>query len=65
MTSEEITKLIQQVFSTKEGEILLDHLNKTLVDRPVYKPGMTLDQTAFREGQRDIIMQINKEVKNV
>ena len=41
----------------------LNYLRETFVDRPVYKQGQTFEQTAFREGQRDIVLQIIKEVK--
>ena len=47
------------------GEKLLAHFTETIIDRPTYRKGMTLDECAFREGQKDIINQIRKEMKNV
>ncbi len=62
-TPEEIHKLIVGTFGTPIGQKLLDHLKAALIDRPTYTQGMTLDQVAFREGQKDVIMQIMKEMK--
>ena len=64
MTTEDITVMTQQTFGTDAGANYLQHLIKTFVDRPVYQPGMTLDQVAFREGQRDFVRQITQEVYN-
>ena len=64
MNELEITSLINTVFGTPHGKKLLDHLNKTITDRPTYKKGMTLDECAFNEGQKNIIKQISKEVGN-
>jgi hypothetical protein len=62
-TQEEIHKLVVGTFGTPIGEKLLDHLIKTLLDRPTFKIGMTLEETAFREGQKDVIRQILKEME--
>ena len=59
----EITKLIAGTFETTIGQKLLTHLKQTIVDRPTYIKGMTLDEVAFREGQKDIINQLLKEIK--
>jgi len=61
MQQNEITSLIKTVFETDKGEKLLKHL-QLLVDRPMYKKGLTLDEVAFREGQADFVRQIMKEV---
>jgi len=59
-----ITKLVVGTFETQLGKKLLLHLNDTLVRRPMYKKGMTLDEVAFRQGQADVIAQLNKEMSN-
>ena len=65
LTSEEIHKLIVGTFETPIARKLLDYLEETIVLRPTYKPGMGLDEVAFREGQKDIINQLLKEMKDV
>lgn len=64
MTSNEIHKLIVGTFETELGKKLLDYLEEKYVNRDIYKPGLTLDTTAFRQGQADIIKQIIKEARN-
>jgi len=64
-TPEEIHKLIVGTFETELGQRLLEHLKETLVDRPMYKQGLTLDQVAFREGQANLVRQILKEFEHV
>ena len=64
-TQEEIHKLIVGTFETELGGRLLSHLKQTIVDRPSYIKGMALDEVAFREGQKDIINQLLKEMQNV
>jgi len=65
MTELEINSLINTVFGTQHGERLIKYLSDTIIDRPTYKKGMTLDEVAFREGQKDVITQLKKEFKNV
>lgn len=61
---QEINKLIKGTFGTELGRRLANHLKTQFVDRPVYIPGHTHDETAYREGQRNVIMQILKEIEN-
>jgi hypothetical protein len=63
-TPEEINALIAGTFNTELGQRCLEHLKDTFVDRPMYKPGMTLDQVAFREGEASTIRKILKEIRN-
>lgn len=56
------TKLIKNVFSTPQGQELLKVFRKTLYDRPVYRVGQDLAETAFREGQRDVVSQIMRSL---
>ena len=62
-TQEEIHKLIVGTFGTDIGKKLLEHLKTAIIDRPTYKKDSTLDECAFREGQKDIINQFLKEIK--
>ncbi len=65
MINEEIHKLVVGTFETLLGKKLLVHLKETVVERPMYKKGLSLDEVAFREGQADVIRQIIKEIGNV
>ena len=58
---ETITKIIKATFETPQGINLLEHLLSVFVDRAVYKPGLSSEETAYREGQRDVVRQIIKE----
>ena len=60
--NQDIHKLMVHTFGTEAGKELLLHLTQVFVDRPIYRKGMTLDEVAFKEGQRDVIMQIIKEL---
>ena len=62
-TNEEINKLMVGTFNTELGEKLLHHLADVFIDRPMYKPGMTLDEVAFRQGEASIVEKIIKEVQ--
>lgn len=62
-TETEIRTLIVGTFETELGKRLLEHLTDAIINRPTYKPGMTLDEVAFREGQKDVINQLIKEMK--
>lgn len=61
-TALEIKSLIVGTFETTIGQKLLEHLKETIVDRPTYKKGMELDEVAFREGQKDLVVQLMKEM---
>ena len=64
MEQEAVHKLIVGTFNTDLGKKLMEHLKKKIVDRPSYVKGMTIDEVAFREGQKDVIMQFMKELNN-
>lgn len=64
MTNKEVTKMFKDVFNNPVGEKCLTHLKKTLVDRPIYKKGLSFDEVAFREGQADVVKQILSEVNS-
>lgn len=60
----EIKALFKGTFETELGRKCLDHLENVLVDRDMYKPGMTLDEVAFRQGEASVIKKILKEVND-
>ena len=64
MTKQQIHKLYVDTFSTDSGKKCLEMLKSSFVDRPVYVKGLTFDEVAYREGGRDVIQQILKEVNN-
>jgi len=57
-----ISKLIKGTFNTELGHKLLDHLEKVFVDRHIYQVGQTHEETAYRQGQADVIKQIRREI---
>ena len=63
-TEAEVHKLIVGTFETDIGKKLLGHLKNVIIDRPTYKTGRTIDECAFREGQKDIVQQFIKEIEN-
>jgi GGDEF domain-containing protein len=62
MTNNEVIKMFKDTFGTPAGDKCLKHLKETFVDRPVFRSGQTYEDTAFREGERSVIMKILKEV---
>lgn len=62
LTQEEIHKLVIGTFKHPLGEKLMDYLKAAILDRPSYIIGMSLDEVAFREGQKDVILQLLKEL---
>ena len=63
-TNAEISKLFKGTFETELGQRCLAHLQEVFVDRDIYIPGNTLEATAFRQGQTDIVKKIVKEFNN-
>lgn len=62
-TPEEVHKLTVGTFETTIGKKYLEHLKNVIIDRPTYKKGMTLDEVAFIEGQKDVVKQMLKEMQ--
>ena len=58
-----INSLIVGTFKTPLGRRCLEHLEKTFVDRDVYAPGMTFEQTAYRAGEAAVIRQLRKTLE--
>ena len=64
MTKQQIRKLYVDTFSTDSGKKCLEMMKNAFVDRPVYVKGLTFDEVAYREGGRDVVQQILKEINN-
>ena len=56
--------LLVGTFETELGRKYLDLLDKTFVDRSIYVSGLSIEQTAYRQGQADLVKQIQKELNN-
>lgn len=57
-----VHKLTVGTFETEIGKKYLEELIRAFVDRPIYIQGNTLEQTAYRQGQYDLVKQIMKEI---
>lgn len=64
MTQQEIHKLFKGTFETEVGQKCINYLKEVFVDKPIYKKGQTFEETTFKEGRRDVIQQILKELSN-
>lgn len=62
--AQEINILYKGTFETELGRRCLETMKKAFVDRPTYRPGMSLDEVAFREGEASIVRKIIAEVEN-
>ena len=60
----EFEQLVKEVFSNMKGEQLIDELNKMYVQRMSYITGNSPEETAFREGQKDIVLFLNQLLEN-
>ena len=56
------SKLIKGTFDTELGKKLLVHLEKVFVDRAIYISGLSIEETAYRQGQADVIKQLRREI---
>lgn len=61
---EEIHKIIVGTLETELGKKFLAHLENTFIDRPIYRQGQSLEETAYRQGQADLVKQLVKEMNN-
>jgi len=60
----EIHKVIVGTFETELGKRCLENLKRSYVDRPIYSEGLSFEQTAYRQGQADVIKSIIREIEN-
>lgn len=58
-----INAIFAAAFQTPAGKEALKILKARLGDRPSYIEGMTFDQTAFREGQKAVLREIEAMIK--
>ncbi len=49
-------------FSTKEGQIVLEHLRKTTIEQPTWYPGEDASHGFAREGQNSIVREIERRI---
>lgn len=61
--AKEIESIYKGCFSTELGIRCLANLKSAFIDRPIYKPGATLEETAYRQGQADLVKQIIEQVE--
>jgi len=58
----EIDKVFLNCYNTPEGKRMIELLHERHVDVPIYAKGMTLDEVAYRQGQCDSVLSIEKSV---
>jgi len=58
----EVNQLCKATFASEAGKKYLEILKAKFVDCIVYEPHLDHHEVAFREGQRSIIMLIEKEL---
>jgi hypothetical protein len=56
--SNEYDQLVKMVFSNEQGTKLLNHWAQMYVTRISYQPGATSEETAFREGERNVVQGV-------
>ena len=61
-TQAEVSSIIVGTFATELGGRCIDHLKGVFIDRPIYRKGQTLEETAYRQGQADLVQQLLKEL---
>ncbi len=57
---EEINKLFVGTFETELGQRCLEYLESVFVDRDIYIPGKSLEETSYRQGEASIVKKIRK-----
>ena len=58
----ELHSIVVGTFETELGKKCLAHMEKVYLNRPIYVKGATFEETAFREGQADVIRNIIREI---
>jgi len=57
-------KIFLNCVATPEGELMVKTLRERLVDRVIYQRGSTLEETAYRQGQADVLAMIDSCVNS-
>jgi len=61
----EVNQLCKATFAKGAGKKYLEILKRRFVDCVVYEPHLEHHEVAFKEGQRNIIMSIIKELDTI
>lgn len=61
---EERTKQFKRAFETIDGKAVLEYLENKYYNKRTYSKG-DAHHTSFREGQRDVVLEIRKRVLEV
>tara|TARA_Y100001937_G_scaffold62770_1_gene86156 strand:+ start:3880 stop:4173 length:294 start_codon:yes stop_codon:yes gene_type:complete len=59
----EIDKIYTRVFSSEDGQKVLDHLKAITIDQPAWTPGAEPSFGYAREGQNSIVREIVQRIK--
>jgi hypothetical protein len=59
----EIASMFFQTFSTEPGQFVMDRLKQITVERPVLTATSTRFGAGIREGQNDIVRQIEAQIR--
>ena len=59
----EIDKIYTRVFSSEDGQKVLDHLKAITIDQPAWTPGAEPSYGYAREGQNTIVREIVQRIK--
>ena len=62
---EDLSRLCLRVFSTEDGQKLLQWLRQMYVDVPVAVPGTDPSHAFFAEGQRTVVRDIEARIQQV
>tara|TARA_R110000803_G_scaffold118970_2_gene187274 strand:+ start:65 stop:325 length:261 start_codon:yes stop_codon:yes gene_type:complete len=60
---QELNRLYYTVFTTEEGQRVLQHLRAITVEQPSFIPGESASYGYCREGQNSIIREIQKRIE--
>jgi len=61
--SNDIDKVFVRCFSTKEGQLVLEHLRNVTIEQPTFIPGSDSSFGFHREGQNSIVREIERRIK--
>ena len=59
----EIDKVYMRVFSSEEGQKVLNHLRSITIDQPAWTPGSDASFGYSREGQNSIVREIIQRMR--
>ena len=59
----EIDKAYMRVFTSEEGQKVLDHLRSITIDQPAWTPGTEPSYGYSREGQNSIVREIIQRMR--